>query len=95
MILFYIKNSSIHSDHVVKFFGGCLQPKICLVMEYCSNGSLYHLFQRKEFQFDWNLFFRLCIETVEGVLALHNHKPQVVHRDLKSLNLLVGKKIFF
>lgn len=95
MILFYIIYSSIHSDHVVKFFGGCLQPKICLVMEYCSNGSLYHLFQRKEFQFDWNLFFRLCIETVEGVLALHNHKPQVVHRDLKSLNLLVGKKIFF
>eukprot|EP00339_Tiarina_fusa_P001328 CAMPEP_0117012958 /NCGR_PEP_ID=MMETSP0472-20121206/10781_1 /TAXON_ID=693140 ORGANISM="Tiarina fusus, Strain LIS" /NCGR_SAMPLE_ID=MMETSP0472 /ASSEMBLY_ACC=CAM_ASM_000603 /LENGTH=537 /DNA_ID=CAMNT_0004716133 /DNA_START=102 /DNA_END=1712 /DNA_ORIENTATION=+ len=84
--------SSVDSNHVVKFFGGCLQPKICLVMEYCSNGSLYHLFQRKELKFDWPLLFRLCVETVEGVLALHNHHPQVVHRDLKSLNLLVNKE---
>lgn len=84
--------SSVDSNHVVKFFGGCLQPKICLVMEYCSNGSLYHLFQRKELNFDWALLFRLCTETVEGVLALHNHHPQVVHRDLKSLNLLVNKE---
>lgn len=82
--------SSVDSEHVVKFYGGCLQPKICLVMEYCSNGSLYHLFQRKEIKFDWPLLFRLCIETVQGVLALHNHIPQVVHRDLKSLNLLVN-----
>jgi len=84
--------SSINSNHVVKFYGGCLQPKICLVMEYCSNGSLYHLLQRKELKFDWAMFFRLCIETVAGVLALHNNIPQVVHRDLKSLNLLVDSQ---
>lgn len=81
----------VDSKHVVKFFGGCLQPKICLVMEYCANGSLYHLLQRKEFTFDWPLFFRLNIETVLGVLALHTQQPQpIVHRDLKSLNLLVN-----
>ena len=79
----------MHSPHVVQFYGGCLQPKICLVMEYCSHGSLYHLFQRKELDFNWTLFFRLALETVEGVLALHNHTPTIVHRDLKSLNLLV------
>lgn len=84
--------SSVKSSHVVHFFGGCLQPKICLVMEYCSNGSLYHLFQRKELNFDWSLFFRLTVETVEGVLALHNHTPTIVHRDLKSLNLLVNSE---
>jgi len=82
--------SSVHSPHVVQFYGGCLQPKICLVMEYCSHGSLYHLFQRKELDFNWTLFFRLALETVEGVLALHNHTPTIVHRDLKSLNLLVN-----
>lgn len=82
--------SSVHSSHVVRFYGGCLQPKICLVMEYCSNGSLYHLFQRKELEFNWTLYFRLALETVEGVLALHNHTPTIVHRDLKSLNLLVN-----
>jgi len=82
----------VESSHVVKFYGGCLQPKICLVMEYCSNGSLYHLLQRKEFSFEWSLFFRLNIETVQGVLALHTMSPPIVHRDLKSLNLLVNSE---
>ena len=63
-------------------------------MEYCSNGSLYHLFQRKELKIEWPMLFRLCLETVEGVLALHSHVPQIVHRDLKSLNLLVSYFFF-
>jgi serine/threonine protein kinase len=33
--------SQIHSEYVVKFYGLCLEPKLTLVIEYCSRGSLY------------------------------------------------------
>lgn len=83
---------SIHSEHVVKFYGGCFDPKICLVMEYCSNGSLYHLQQRENLDIGWDMCFRLLIETITGIVALHAENPPIVHRDLKSLNLLVNSE---
>jgi serine/threonine protein kinase len=37
----------------------------------------------------------LCLSAVlpwrQGVLALHSHKPPILHRDLKSPNLLIDK----
>ena len=79
------------SPFVVKFFGGCLHPKVCLVMEYCENGSLYHVLQRKDYDITWPTYFRLAKEIVIGVRDLHAMDPPIVHRDLKSLNLLVDK----
>jgi serine/threonine protein kinase len=38
---------------------------------------------------DWPLVFKWFSQTVMGVSALHNWKPPIVHRDLKTLNLLV------
>jgi AP2-associated kinase len=58
-------------------------------MEYCSNGSLFHLLQRKDFDLTWPILFRLMDETVSGVNDLHSMEVPIVHRDLKSLNLLV------
>eukprot|EP01094_Clydonella_sp_ATCC50884_P029793 TRINITY_DN9476_c0_g1_i1.p1 TRINITY_DN9476_c0_g1~~TRINITY_DN9476_c0_g1_i1.p1 ORF type:complete len:680 (-),score=204.20 TRINITY_DN9476_c0_g1_i1:427-2466(-) len=83
--------SAMTSPYVVKFFGGCLAPKVCLVMEYCENGSLYHLLQRKDYDITWPTYFRLAKEILIGVRDLHSMEPPIVHRDLKSLNLLVDK----
>lgn len=35
--------SKINSEYVVKLFGLCLEPKLTLVMEFCSRGSLYDI----------------------------------------------------
>jgi serine/threonine protein kinase len=32
---------------------------------------------------------KICIDAVEGLKAIHSHRPEILHRDLKSLNLLV------
>eukprot|EP01096_Ripella_sp_DP13-Kostka_P011867 TRINITY_DN4879_c0_g2_i2.p1 TRINITY_DN4879_c0_g2~~TRINITY_DN4879_c0_g2_i2.p1 ORF type:complete len:599 (+),score=237.74 TRINITY_DN4879_c0_g2_i2:394-2190(+) len=78
-----------NSPNVIRFYGGCLKPKICLVMELCENGSLYHLLQKKELNITWDMSLRFAIETISGIAALHSLDPPVVHRDLKTLNLLV------
>jgi len=82
--------SAIRSPHVVYFFGICVKPKLCMVMEMCSRGSLYHVLKEGPPEdISWELAFHLAIQAVTGVNVLHNSSPQILHRDLKSLNLLV------
>lgn len=82
--------SAIRSAYVVYFFGIIDEPKLCMCMEMCSRGSLYHVLREGPPEdISWDLAFHLAIEAVAGVNVLHNSKPQILHRDLKSLNLLV------
>lgn len=84
--------SAIRSKYVVYFHGAVLEPKLCMVMEYCSRGSLYHVITNEKYDIGWDKVFRFAIETTKGIDMLHNADPQIVHRDLKSLNLLVNDK---
>lgn len=45
---------------------------------------------KEGFHIDWQTVFKIAIEATKGILCLHSWKPQIVHRDLKSLNLLVN-----
>jgi len=83
---------SFNHPNVVKLFGVCLKPNlICLVMEYCAMGSLYHVINKADMTIMWDQFFSICKQSVLGLQALHNHNPKILHRDLKSLNLLMTK----
>lgn len=84
--------SNIKSNYVVLFYGAVLEPKLCMVMEYCSRGSLYHVLNNDKYDIGWDKVFRFAIEATKGIDQLHNGDPQIVHRDLKSLNLLVNDK---
>eukprot|EP01133_Synstelium_polycarpum_P019412 gene19412-23245_t len=84
--------SAIRSKHVVYFYGAVLEPKLCMVMENCIRGSLYHVMNHDNTNIGWEKTFRFAIETVRGIECLHKWEPQIVHRDLKSLNLLVNEK---
>lgn len=84
--------SAIRSKYVVYFYGAVLEPRLCMVMEFCSRGSLYHVLQNDKYDIGWDKTFRFALETVKGIECLHGWEPPVVHRDLKSLNLLVNEK---
>jgi len=84
--------SAIRSPTVVYFYGAVLEPKLCMVMEFCSRGSLYHVLQNDKYDIGWDKTFRFALETVKGIETLHTWDPSIVHRDLKSLNLLVNEK---
>lgn len=60
-----------------------------MVMELMSKGSLYNVLNDAKFDCNWNRVFGFAKEMYLGVDVLHNWDPQVVHRDLKSLNLMV------
>ncbi|EGC36308.1 hypothetical protein DICPUDRAFT_91861 [Dictyostelium purpureum] len=58
-------------------------------MEYCEKGSLYHLLRKEKMT--WDKFFSFALQMLKGISALHNSTPQVLHRDVKTLNFLVNK----
>jgi len=59
-------------------------------MEYAERGSLAHTLSDNGFDLTWRLALSWMEQTVQGLLALHKHNPPILHRDLKSLNLLVA-----
>jgi len=84
--------SAIQSPHVVNFFGAMLEPRLCMIMEFCAKGSLFHVISNDQLEVGWDRFFQFAIQTVQGIHTLHTWDPQIVHRDLKSLNLLVNDR---
>eukprot|EP01126_Amoeba_proteus_P035098 TRINITY_DN3527_c0_g3_i1.p1 TRINITY_DN3527_c0_g3~~TRINITY_DN3527_c0_g3_i1.p1 ORF type:complete len:390 (-),score=89.65 TRINITY_DN3527_c0_g3_i1:226-1245(-) len=78
----------VTSSHVVKCFGACLSSQLtCIVMELCSRDTLYSVLNKEGIK--WSFGIQACIEAVTGLRTLHVHQPPILHRDLKSLNLLV------
>lgn len=82
---------SFNSPYIIRFRGACLADKLCMVMEFCPHGSLYDLLRSPDFVMTWDHFFTFAIETTAGLAVLHKAKPSILHRDMKTLNLLVDK----
>lgn len=82
--------------NVILFLGVCPDPP-CVVTEYCARGSLYDvLVEARERPngdlaraLTWYRRVSMMLDAAKGMLYLHSHKPTIVHRDLKSPNLLV------
>lgn len=83
------------SPRLVKFYGANVEnsSKLSLVMEYCPNGSLCDILQTdpETTELTWQKIMRWFLQTVEGINVLHTWDPPLVHRDIKSLNLLCDK----
>ena len=59
-------------------------------MEYMENGSLADLLDNERDQLTWKRKIKLALNTARGLAFLY--QKGIVHRDMKSLNVLVSKK---
>jgi len=83
--------SQVKSPYLVTFYGAYIQKKLTMVMEYCPRGTLYDVLKNASEIISWDRVLLLFTQTVKGIQALHNCTPPILHRDLKSLNLLVAE----
>lgn len=81
----------VQSPHVVKLFGITIEPSICIVLEFCHKGSLYDVLCT-DIKLSWSQCIQWFREIALGTDALHSSEPAIVHRDMKSLNLLVDEQ---
>eukprot|EP01128_Nolandella_sp_AFSM9_P000684 TRINITY_DN10825_c0_g1_i1.p1 TRINITY_DN10825_c0_g1~~TRINITY_DN10825_c0_g1_i1.p1 ORF type:complete len:823 (-),score=218.56 TRINITY_DN10825_c0_g1_i1:212-2566(-) len=80
--------ATLKSPYIVHFFGASVKDKLTLVMEFCERGSLYDVLQ-DNVTISWTLAFQMLEEVVRGIKSLHESNPPIMHRDLKTLNVLV------
>ncbi|XP_021617117.1 probable serine/threonine-protein kinase SIS8 isoform X3 [Manihot esculenta] len=82
----------LRHPNVVLFMGAVTHaPNLSIVTEFLPRGSLYRLIHRPNNQLDERRRLRMALDTARGMNYLHNCTPMIVHRDLKSPNLLVDK----
>ncbi len=90
--------NSLSDPNVLRCEGICIMPPaLCMVTEYCENGSLYDFLYRHNTRnslydsMSWNRKLSMIIDAVRGVAYLHS--KGILHGDIKSLNFLVTENL--
>ena len=66
-------------------------PYLCIVTELADRGALFDILQEESTGFTWRRAMQIMTDVASGMTYLHAHNPPIIHRDLKSLNILVDK----
>lgn len=79
----------LRHPQIVSFYGSsCIEGRACIVMEYMDQGPLSRLVSQKltpEYQKS------LALDIAKGLQYLH--KQNILHRDLKSANILINQGV--
>ncbi|MQL93715.1 hypothetical protein Taro_026372 [Colocasia esculenta] len=80
----------LRHPNVVLFMGAVTRPpNLSIVTEFLSRGSLYRILHRSNSHIDEKHRIKMALNVAMGMNCLHTSTPTIVHRDLKSPNLLV------
>lgn len=86
---------ALRHQNLVHFFGVIsLQRPLRIVTEFCSGGTAFDLLHNSD-HIDISLRqqFKMCQDVAFAMEYLHGFTPQIIHRDLKSLNLLLASPV--
>ncbi|XP_014514643.1 serine/threonine-protein kinase STY46 isoform X1 [Vigna radiata var. radiata] len=85
----YIMRKVRHKN-VVQFIGACTKPpRLCIVTEFMSGGSVYDYLHKQRGFFKFPTLLKVAIDISKGMNYLHQHN--IIHRDLKAANLLMDE----
>lgn len=86
-----ISSRALRHPNVLQFLGACTSPPdVCIVMEYMPLGSLFKILHDETIRLDLGMIKRMMFDAAKGMNYLHKSNPMIIHRDLKSHNLLVS-----
>ncbi|XP_071687030.1 uncharacterized protein [Rutidosis leptorrhynchoides] len=82
----------LRHPNVLLYMGSvCSQDKLAMVTELLPRGSLFNVLHNNSHSLDIKRRLRMAADVARGMNYLHHRNPPIVHRDLKSSNLLVDK----
>ena len=82
--------SHLIHPNIIRLVGTVLEnPNICMVMEYAREGTLRDYLRTHE-SLDWHSYKRdFALGIAKGFTYMHARHPPLIHRDLKSTNVLI------
>ncbi|CAM9229101.1 unnamed protein product, partial [Choristocarpus tenellus] len=84
--------SQLDHPNIVGLLGACVEPpNLFFVMELCLH-SLFHLLHECRRSLSTKEILHMALDVTKAMSYLHAHRPPIIHRDLKSLNLLQSKE---
>jgi serine/threonine protein kinase len=85
------------TDHptLLRFVGlVSLTPPLRLCLEFCRGGTLFDLLHNRwEIPLSWVQRVKILLDTASAVEYLHTFRKEIIHRDLKSLNIFLFGQI--
>ncbi|KAG9139030.1 hypothetical protein Leryth_023944 [Lithospermum erythrorhizon] len=82
---------SIRHKNIVKlycYFSG--EEFSLLVYEFMPNGNLWDVLHRGKLVLDWTTRYQIALGVAQGLAYLHHDlTPPIIHRDIKSTNILL------
>eukprot|EP00002_Diphylleia_rotans_P035707 TRINITY_DN781_c0_g1_i10.p1 TRINITY_DN781_c0_g1~~TRINITY_DN781_c0_g1_i10.p1 ORF type:complete len:2527 (-),score=625.44 TRINITY_DN781_c0_g1_i10:128-7708(-) len=83
----------LRHPNIVLFMGACLEKgSLCLVSELMLHGTLFDVLHDRGKDISVQLRTHFMYDIVKGMNYLHSSNPPILHRDLKSLNVLVDDR---
>lgn len=84
----------LRHKRLLRFDAAVLEmPHPCLITEYMPGGSLHHLLHVRKLKLPLLHAMNMCLQVADGLMYLHAQVPIVVHRDIKSLNVLLDMSL--
>ncbi|KAH7388087.1 hypothetical protein KP509_16G056800 [Ceratopteris richardii] len=88
--------SSLDHANIVRLHGFCCESlsQLLLVYQFACNGTLADNLHgtRKTANLLWNTRMSIASETAAALAYMHQQDPPILHRDVKSTNILLGEK---
>mmetsp|Transcript_46218 Transcript_46218/g.128808 ORF Transcript_46218/g.128808 Transcript_46218/m.128808 type:complete len:291 (+) Transcript_46218:131-1003(+) len=83
--------TNVSHPNIVRFVGLVTEYfPLRLVLEYCAGGSLFELLHNSwQIKIAWTQRLKMLLDTASAEEYLHSFDPPIIHRDLKSLNLML------
>lgn len=84
---------NIHHPNLVRCFEATTAPPCLIVTEFCSGGTLYDSIHDASLKIVWSQRLKLLVDVTKAMEYLHSCTPPILHRDLKSVNVMLTRKL--
>jgi predicted Ser/Thr protein kinase len=84
--------ANLRHPRIIGFYGISVDTpgRYSIVMDYMAGGSLYNLLHNQQ-PLIWESRYRIALDVTSGLA--HLHSKDILHRDLKSLNVLLDSQL--